>query len=569
MAYIQGYGQQWQSDPSGGGMSSYNATSKPEPVQSQNIGGSMTAGKTFQDTSGFDAMSQDKGMAGDLFGGMAPQTPKTPTASNPWSWAASDMMERGLKPDMTGKQVPNAGMAGAPPQHTYGRVDAPEYGINNAGSPTPITGAVLGTSPVGANPQYTGPQNGNGAPPSPTDLFGNFNPAYAQYMMQQARSRIPPQPGSGNTQGSAGTAGSAGTSTQPNQPNFGGLAATPGGQMTFNGQQYVAGANGQWTPAQQGSPQGQGQQGGYAPPAWLPQQGIQGQAGGTDMNGAYTLNNRNFASLDQANALAKQLGGNVVSTNYEDDRTPEYNIDMGRGSPLNAGQLAYYYGPNSSFAGIRDPADREAAIRRSIEDELKYNDSPMERQVADKRDQFSSFKDTPGGFSSGVRTGSGAGSLGPSFWDGSPQMPWQQNAGPAQQAGFAGGLKGAPGTVGDAGSNFYGGGSGGGRPQGGGQGQNPYAGTGGPIPGPDGDQRGGQQGGQNQLMSLLQMLGLGGGGSNLSSLAGFLNGGGADFGAQTAGSRGFQRRPYLPGYGGGLGYGARFSNQMYYPQFGM
>lgn len=236
----------------------------------------------------------------------------------------------------------------------------------------------------------------------------------------------------GSQFGSAGMAGGASSTpgSQPNQSNFSGLAATPGGQMTFNGQQFVAN-NGQWTPAQAGSPQGQGQQGGYAPPSWLPQNPHQQNAGGTDVLGNYnSLNSRNFASLDTANALAKQLGGNVVATNYADGaRTPEYNIDFGRGSALNAGQLAYYYGPNSSFAGIRDPADREAAIRRSIEDELKYNDSPMERQITDWRDPtFSMHKDVPGGYQSGVKTGAGAPSLGPSFWDGAPQMPWQQNS---------------------------------------------------------------------------------------------------------------------------------------------
>lgn len=452
MAYIQGYGQQWSSDPSGQ-MQAYSAGGGGN----SNIGGSMPAG--------------------------------VPTQA----------------PDM----APQGGSAG---------------------------GAGMGTNSIWNQP---------------TQDYSNVGGGSLAGMRQQA--------------GLPGSMGASGFN-QPQAPgastpqNFGGLAATPGAQMSFNGQQFMAGPNGQWTPAQQGSPAGQGQQGGYAPPSWLPQQGIQGQAGGTDMNGAYTLNNRNFASLEQANALAKQLGGNVVSTNYEAGRTPEYNIDMGRGSPMNAGQLAYMFGPTSSFAGIRDPADRQRAIMQSIEDELKYNDSPMERQVADKRDQFSSFANTPGGYSSGVKTGSGAASLGPSFWDGAPQMPWQQNAGPAQQAGMAGGLAGAPGTAGNAGSNYYGGGGGGQQAPGGSQ----------SVPGGNyglgGDR--GQQGGQG-IQQLLQLLS-GGGNMNLSSLAGFLNGGGgADFGAQTAGSRGFQRKPYLPGYGGGLGYGARFSNAGYYPQFGM
>lgn len=287
---------------------------------------------------------------------------------------------------------------------------------------------------------------------SPVDMWGNFNPAFA-FQQQQALLNQIPNLAQGGSAGGAGMPGSVqnpAQPTQPAQPNFGGLAATPGGSMTFDGKQYTA-QNGQWVPTQSGMQDPMA--GGGAWNSGIPglsAGGFQGQAGGQDMLGSYTLNNRNFVSLEDANALAKALGANVVTTNYEDgSRTPEYNLDFGRGSPLNAGQLAYYFGPNSSFAGIRNEADRIAAIKRSIEDELRYNDSGMERQVADKRDQFSSFKNTPGGYSSGVSTGSGAPSLSDtSFWQNTEPLPWQAAAGPASQPGMANGLPGAPGTAG-------------------------------------------------------------------------------------------------------------------------
>lgn len=319
----------------------------------------------------------------------------------------------------------------------------------------------------------------------------------------------------------------------------------------------------------------------------LPQNPYQTNPTGTDMiGGTQGLNPRNFATLDTANTLAKALGANVTATNYDDAmRSPEYNLDFGRGAGLNAGLLAGRYNTNDP---TRDKFwDSEYWRNKALEDELRYTSSPMEDEIRnDRSGQMGQiYKDVPGGYQSFAPGGSAGSFSDASHW---------KTTGPAGQTFLPGGSNAN--LVNSAGQLFSGtnwmqrlpGGGGPGGPGAGGG--NPFAGTGGPTPPPPsgGGQPfggwgsgynpmtgGGMGGGFNPFSSFMgggspfgAFGGFGMGGQNpLSSFASFLNGGG--FGAQQPGSRGFQRRPYLPGYGGGLGYGARFSNAGYYPQFGM
>ena len=164
----------------------------------------------------------------------------------------------------------------------------------------------------------------------------------------------------------------------------------------------------------------------------LPQNPYQENPSGTDIQGNKSnLNPRNFASLEAANALAKKLGANVVATNYDDAmRSPEYNLDFGRGSALNAGLLAARFNTNDP---TRDKFwDSEYWRNKALEDELRYNSSPMEDEIRNDRSgrEGQLLKDVEGGYQS-FKPGGSAGSF-------SDASHWQ-TTGPVGQTFVPGG----------------------------------------------------------------------------------------------------------------------------------